>query len=353
MLLVMCSELAVLISQPMFSDFKINLVKRVLNTEESIKLLKEVITQENPKPPNSSRVKMEHCNCSRYTKSTFLGKDIQYNETSCSRDAFARGPGQKVVAMAFFGVQTAKSNAEKGYFEGIKGNLDLLPIHYPGHLLRIYYDNITPDSEKQLCALACKNPLIDICNARNIPGNPMKDAAGLFPMLWRFFPTLDPQVDFLHVRDLDGRLSARESAAVKAFEESGKPLHCMRDHKAHGALMLGGMWGTRLDKATRPVWEKSWRSILKDHRSKAKSASGGPDQQLLAAYVWTNFGGKAGCLQHDSYLCKRYPGSVPWPTQRLMEPNNYVGSVVVQNYTLRDVCPKECRPKDHQDWTYC
>ena len=126
MLLVMCSELAVLISQPMFSDFKINLVKRVLNTEESIKLLKEVITQENPKPPNSSRVKMEHCNCSRYIKSTFLGKDIHYNETSCSRDAFARGPGQKVVAMAFFGVQTAKSNAEKGYFEGIKGNLDLL-----------------------------------------------------------------------------------------------------------------------------------------------------------------------------------------------------------------------------------
>lgn len=351
----MCSELTFLISQPMFSDFKINLIKRVMNAEESVRLLKEIVTErkQGTVRRDDSKVKMEHCDCTRDIQPKLSEATTQYNETSCSRDAFARGPNQKVIAMAFFGVQTAKSDAEKGYFEGIKGNLDLLPIHYPGYLMRIYYDNISPDSEQKLCKLACQNQLIDLCKAKKIPGNPMRDASGLFPMLWRFFPTLDPQVDFLHVRDLDGRLSSRESAAVKDFEKSGKPLHCMRDHKAHGALMLGGMWGTRLDNKTRPVWKRSWESILKDRRSKAKSASGGPDQQLLGAYVWSNFGGKSGCLQHDSYLCRRYSGSVPWPTQRPMEPNNYVGSVVVQNYTLKDVCPKECRPKDHQDWIHC
>jgi len=35
----------------------------------------------------------------------------------------------------------------------------------------------------------------DICDARNLPGTPMIDASEVFPMNWRFFPTLDPQVD--------------------------------------------------------------------------------------------------------------------------------------------------------------
>ena len=81
----------------------------------------------------------------------------------------------------------------------------------------------------------------------------------------------------------------------------------MRDHKAHGALMLGGMWGTRLNPETRKVWKKCWEGMLKDRRSKTKTAGCcGPDQQLLASYVWKNFGGRDSCMQHDSYLCTRY-----------------------------------------------
>ena len=30
---------------------------------------------------------------------------------------------------------------------------------------------------------------------RSLPGNPVKDASKIFPMNWRFFPTLDHQVD--------------------------------------------------------------------------------------------------------------------------------------------------------------
>ena len=304
-------------------------------------------------------VPMENCNCSRkielpnQSSKSNTSQVVHFNETSCSLDAFARGLNQRVISLALFGKQTAKSDAEKAYFDGIKGNLDLLPDHYPGFTMRVYYDRISHDSEKKLCELACNNNLIDLCNAKRIPGVPMKDATNLFPMLWRFFPTLDPQVGFLHVRDLDSRFSAREAAAVLDFQKSDKPLHCMRDHKAHGAQILGGMWGTRLNPSTRKLWKKSWVDILKDQRSNATSAFGGPDQQLLAAYVWKNFGGPSGCLQHDSYLCKRYPGSVPWPTKRPIEPNNYVGSVVVQNYTMKEKCPVECRPKDHKDWEYC
>ena len=31
---------------------------------------------------------------------------------------------------------------------------------------------------------------------RSLPGNPVKDASKVFPMNWRFFPTLDHQVNF-------------------------------------------------------------------------------------------------------------------------------------------------------------
>ena len=52
-------------------------------------------------------------------------------------------------------------------------------------------------------------------------GTPMKDATKVFAMNWRFFPTLDPQVDVYHCRDLDSRFSQREVAAVQEFMSSG------------------------------------------------------------------------------------------------------------------------------------
>ena len=80
--------------------------------------------------------------------------------------------------------------------------------------MRVYYYQISQSSKDQLCQLACNNSLLDICQADALPGTPMQDATEVLPELWRFFPTLDPQVDVLHVRDLDSRLSAREAAAV-------------------------------------------------------------------------------------------------------------------------------------------
>ena len=45
-----------------------------------------------------------------------------------------------------------------------------------------------------LCKLACKNPILDICDVKNLPGIPYEDAHDVFAGNWRFFPTLDPQV---------------------------------------------------------------------------------------------------------------------------------------------------------------
>ena len=68
-------------------------------------------------------------------------------------------------------------------------------------------------------------------------------------------------------------------------------------------------------------------------------------------YVWP--WAKDISIAHDSYLCKNYPFTKAFPTQRRNEPNNFVGSVVSENANLWQECPKECRPKNHLDWIHC
>ena len=74
---------------------------------------------------------------------------------------------------------------------------------------------------------------------RKLPGNPGIDARDIFAMNWRFFPTLDPQVDVFISRDLDSRPSGRELAALEEWLASEFILHIMRDHPGHGKTFLG------------------------------------------------------------------------------------------------------------------
>ena len=110
-------------------------------------------------------------------------------------DAFRRGRNQKVVVFAFYGDINSTAAIEKGYYEGIAANLNILPIHYPGWIMRLYhnFDKSSPVFE-EICNLACSNSNLDICDAANLPGNPIKDATKAFERNWRLFPTVDPQV---------------------------------------------------------------------------------------------------------------------------------------------------------------
>ena len=64
----------------------------------------------------------------------------------------------------------------------------------------------------------------------------------LLTEVWRFFPTLDTQVEIFMSRDLDSPIKPREVEAVDEWVKSEKALHVMRDHPAHGVPMLGGLW---------------------------------------------------------------------------------------------------------------
>ena len=103
-----------------------------------------------------------------------------------------------------------EKSIERQYFTGIKENLELMRKFYPGWTMRLYYEVNEYQGEvmKQLCELACKEVDLDLCDANANPK--LGNASLLYPLLWRFLPVLDRQVDYFLSRDLDARINERE-----------------------------------------------------------------------------------------------------------------------------------------------
>ena len=71
------------------------------------------------------------------------------------------------------------------------------------------------------------------------------------------------------------------------------------------------------------------KKIMKDRRTFADRSSKGPDQEILRTHVWP--WAKSVAVQHDAYYCAMFSGSIPWPTKRLVEPNNYIAAPCYTN----------------------
>lgn len=174
--------------------------------------------------PKSETFQLAQCNCSRtlFDIEQNRNNSVQFSETTCSWDAFRRGSNQKVAGFSFYGNTSSSAHKSKKYFEGIKENLRLVRSLYGDDWsMRLYYDLAQSDELMgRLCELACNNNHLDLCNVRQLPGNPVRDASDIFPMNWRFLPPLDPQVSVFLCRDLDSRISAREVAAVTEWLQS-------------------------------------------------------------------------------------------------------------------------------------
>ena len=59
-----------------------------------------------------------------------------FEDTTCSHVAFRRGEGQKIVGFSYYGDSRSEHHKEKKYFDGIMNNLKLMPLYYPGWILR-------------------------------------------------------------------------------------------------------------------------------------------------------------------------------------------------------------------------
>ena len=87
--------------------------------------------------------------------------------------------------------------------------------------MRLYHNLSPPDPLlDKLCNLASSHDFLDLCDIKTVPRSVgTTEASKLFPMLWRFLPTLDAQVEVMMSRDLDSRLTEREAAAVRKVQK--------------------------------------------------------------------------------------------------------------------------------------
>ncbi|RXG74053.1 hypothetical protein Avbf_05108 [Armadillidium vulgare] len=194
-----------------------------------------------------------------------------------------------------------------------------ISVFYPGWRVRVYASS----SDISFLQSIMKNwTFVDFCDIDNLP--PPIYSVRPYPVtMWRFAPLGDDQVDVMLSRDLDSEILKREYDAVSEWLNStNKSLHIMRDHLFHCVRMLGGTWGIRVMKPSQR------RRLMIIRQQMFKSAfnekATGVDQIYLREILWPEF--KTDFIAHDSYCCKYYNDSSPFPTRR--DNGKYVGAII-------------------------
>lgn len=284
----------------------------------------------------------------------------EWNQTLCSRSASNRGRHQKIIAISIYGTASNFSNNPMynwdhsiiRFLEPLAKEIQTL---LPSWTLRIYVDFTGSTSSQQELIYNISNA--DVCDMRDIPLFGSSLLSYLPGRFWRFLPVFDPYVDYLISQDLDSPMTTRQSETIDMWlndAEKSKFFYIARDHKEHQASILAGLWGAAPERARQRLFN-IFRFMLLP--SVGRRYIEGGDQQFLDDFVWRPV--KPHSLMFDSYYCERYGGR-PFPSRR---PTGlcFLGCIrpCCANGTSDDSskyltpCPLVCRPKDHQDWTYC
>jgi len=282
-----------------------------------------------------------------------ISKLNEMNLTCNLYNVLRRGKNQKVIGYSLYG-------KNEKYYINLKNITQQVKKLYPGWTIRIYHDNSIKKSI--ICEIEClKEPdnsltdIVDFCHINKLPqsffGNKKWSASYIHSMAWRWLPLGDSFVNVFASRDLDSIIIQREVDSVNVWLNSKKPGHIMRDNRAHGTLILGGMWGfnSQLD---RKLSKEIFRRIL-DRKESIKYNLGsrkGYDQYFLSNNVYPLI--KRNSLIHDSYFCRLFKDSQPFPTRR--KGNCFVGNHLCnENIIIFPDCPLQCRLVKHLDWKQC
>ena len=101
--------------------YYINFVSRFLTVQISIYWAN--FTKSDSKVKDKSHkleqtLKLQRCDCTRSRQIISLSS-VNFSNTSCGRDAYMRGPHQKVVSFSFYGNKSSPSHLLQGFFEGM------------------------------------------------------------------------------------------------------------------------------------------------------------------------------------------------------------------------------------------
>lgn len=176
------------------------------------------------------------------------------------------------------------------YYKGALENAKLCPSIYPNWECR-YYVNDTVDP-------LFVNVLKKIKHVNVIH---IKETRGpTHGMYWRCLVNDDPNVNKYIIRDADSRLNTKEQAAVKAWIDSGKSFHVMKDCIGHNRNIQGCAWGGTANKI-------NISNLIDKHAIYEKW---GDDEDFLSNVWWPLI--KDDCLIHDPFYAKiPYPDHTP------------------------------------------
>lgn len=193
------------------------------------------------------------------------------------------------------------------YNVGAIKNAELWKTIYPDWQMVVYYDNTVPIAT------------IEKLNSLNVLTIDVTEK-NLYGMFWRFFAVDLTDSEYCIFRDTDSRVTVREKMAVDEWINSGKSIHVMRDHPAHGIPygsdrlgILGGMWGIKSKIV--PLTEMIQRF------SNGKNLTYGSDQTFLKT-IYSIF--ENDRMTHDEFYEKK-----PFPIKR--EYGRFVGDRIDEN----------------------
>lgn len=269
----------------------------------------------SPKESFSIRIgqKFEGEKCSRYLETMNFNRcklpvDIQngveFYLEKCNRPQIVYDPtmtqnsvkySRPAISYCLYGGNNSR------YIDGALENSELIRTVFPGWRMWLYYDESVPSNVVHtLCSRGVK--LI------NATGQIKNERA------WRFAVASEPVQRYL-IRDIDSRVSIRESEAVKEWIISGKKFHLMRDHPCHSKFAINpGLWGGTGNAIP---------NLLQLMESQVMDKYYLQDTDFLNSVVWPI--AKQSVYQHDSFPKETYGQVHPFPTKR--KGVEHVGSV--------------------------
>ena len=186
--------------------------------------------------------------------------------------------GKKVISFSLYGKHPK-------YTLGAVANARHANRAYPGWICRFYVADDVPEG----IIVRLKDYGAEVIN--------MGRRVWHESTFWRFFATVDPEVDITLIRDADSRFTKCELLMVNEWLASDKKFHVMRPGP-YPLPILAGLWGVRGNIP-------NLKELLEDHLRSGVNTMGA-DEQFLEDNLYPQMKGKVFVHEHRSRVKRGY-----------------------------------------------
>ncbi|CAF4039394.1 unnamed protein product [Rotaria sordida] len=270
------------------------------------------------------------------------------SQTLCSKRSVKHGYNQRVISISAY-----QSNKDNIYLVDkiLLYTLEFIveaKHYYPDWRVGVYYHNLNITND-QIINIEKRFDNVDFCYVYDIKilSNIIEYMSGRFH---RFIPLGDPYVDIYMSRDIDSPIYQRELLSVNQWLLSDKLYHIMRDHPHHNDVILAGLWAFKIS-INRTITNNIIKYLFSKSILNCYNSMRG-DQDFLRDYVWPI--AEKESIQHDSFHCKLYKFSIPFPKPKLSI-TQFVGCRRPCRYNQDPPgpCPIKCLPHNYTDQYLC